>query len=144
MKTQKDWQKKTLDELEGVRTRILQEDSYLLMTITQLRAEKPLCEFDIEDLRILIGQSIGLKFLIPIAIEELEKDILVEGDFYEGDLLKAILTSNTTTYWREEKENWTKICSLFEQNKDKLESFDTTKSIRDGWFDSYKEFLKIH
>ena len=143
MKNKKDWQKKTLDELEGVKTKVLHDDSYLLTTITQLRAKKPLCEFDIEDLRILIGQSIGLKFLIPIAIEELEKDILVEGDFYEGDLLKSVLTSETK-YWQEEKENWAKICLLFEKNKNKLKSFDTTKTIREGWFDSYEAFLKIH
>jgi hypothetical protein len=45
----------------------------------------------VENLRILIGQSIGLLFLIPLALEQLEKNPLAEGDFYPGDLLCAVL-----------------------------------------------------
>ncbi len=40
----------------------------------------------------MISQDIGTKFLVPLAIEILSKNPLVEGDFYEGDLLKSVLT----------------------------------------------------
>jgi len=143
MNERKNWSNKTLDALEGVKTKILQDDSYLLMTCTRLRVTKPLSEFEIEDLRILIGQSIGLKFLIPLAIEELEKNILAEGHFYEGDLLKFVLMSDVK-YWKQEKENWNKIVNLYQKNQDIIASFDTSREIRDGIHFSYLNFSKIH
>lgn len=64
--------------------------SYLTTTCYQLR-KKPLSEFEVEDLRIMIGQGFGLPYLLPMAIEVLRKDPLAEGDFYPGDLLLAVL-----------------------------------------------------
>jgi hypothetical protein len=136
------WPNKTLDQLERVKTEVLRDTSYLLITITKLRAKKPLCEFEIEDLRILIGQSIGLPFLIPLAIEELEKDILAEGDFYEGDLLKSVLTSDVN-YWKSAQENWNKIIQIYKNNRDYIASFDTTRKIRDEIHFAYLAFSQI-
>ena len=39
----------------------------------------------------MIGQGIGLKHLLPMAVEELKKNPLAEGDYYEGDLLIQVL-----------------------------------------------------
>lgn len=55
---------------------------------------KPIKDFSIEDLRLMIGQNTGLPYLIPVAMEQLRENILAEGDYYEGDLLKAVLTSD--------------------------------------------------
>lgn len=52
---------------------------------------KPLCDFSIEDLRLGIGQKMGLKFLLPLAVQRLESDPLVSGNFYPGDLLPNVL-----------------------------------------------------
>ncbi len=112
------------------------------MTCSQLR-KKPLKDFSVEDLRIMIGQNIGLLFLIPLAIESLENDILSEGDYYEGDLLLIVLNSDPD-YWKKELENWKKICQLFEENKEGLETFDTSKSIKRDWFQSFESFSKIN
>jgi hypothetical protein len=59
----------------------------------------PLRNLTIEQLRLLISQSIGLDFLLPIALDFLEKNILSEGDFYAGDLLESILKINKN-YWK--------------------------------------------
>ena len=85
----------------------------------------------------MIGQNIGLNFLIPIAIEKLKQNILAEGDFYEGDLLKSVLTSETD-YWKRENENWSLICDLFKENENKLDY--TFKDL----FKSYRIFEKIN
>ena len=50
----------------------------------------PVENLSIEQLRLLISQRIGLKFIVPVAIDQLEKNILSEGDYYEGDLLITI------------------------------------------------------
>ena len=139
----KHWPNKTLDELEGVKTKIIRNDSYLLMTCSRLRAKKPLNEFEIEDLRILIGQSIGLKFLIPLAIEELEKNILAEGHYYEGDLFHSV-TFSDANYWKENKEQWNQVCTIFDKNLELLESFGRIAKVKSDWFPHYNDFLKIH
>jgi contact-dependent growth inhibition (CDI) system CdiI-like immunity protein len=66
------------------------DGSTLVTRCTQLR-RKPLAELTVEDLRIMLGQEIGVPILLPLAIEILTADPLAEGDFYPGDLLVAVL-----------------------------------------------------
>ena len=58
----------------------------------------PVKNLSIEQVRLLLGQSIGVRFLLPKALEFLQNDILSEGDFYPGDLLSSVL--------RLEEINW--------------------------------------
>lgn len=81
----------TLEEIEGVRWPDAgPDDSYLVRTCTALR-RKPIGEFDPEDLRIMIGQEIGLDTLVPMAVGVLTRDPWAEGDMGPGDLLRAVL-----------------------------------------------------
>jgi hypothetical protein len=52
---------------------------------------KPLGAFTIENLRLAIGQQMGLRYLIPMAMIHLRQDPLSQGDFYPGDLLWSVL-----------------------------------------------------
>jgi len=52
---------------------------------------KPLTDFTVEDLRIMIGQQLSLGQLLSIAFERLQADPLAEGDCYPGDLLASSL-----------------------------------------------------
>ena len=101
-KYENNWQEKSLENLENDYWREPTYDSNLVKTCHSLR-KKPIKDFEIEDLRIMIGQNIGLKFLIPVALDKLRDNILAEGDYYEGDLLKAVLTSETE-FWNTEPE----------------------------------------
>ncbi|MCX4681869.1 contact-dependent growth inhibition system immunity protein [Streptomyces sp. NBC_01433] len=51
-------------------------------------------ELTVEDMRLLIGQDIGLPYLLPLALEVLRENRMANGHMYEGDLLSAVLTSN--------------------------------------------------
>jgi hypothetical protein len=62
---------------------------HLIVTCYQLR-KKPIEDFTTEDLRIMIGQNIGLQFLMPKAVTVLEDNPLAEGDLYPGDLLTSV------------------------------------------------------
>lgn len=141
-KFENNWTSKSLESLEKDIGGEPEYDSYLVTTCHRLR-KKQLKDFDIEDLRIMIGQNIGLKFLIPLAVDRLNENILAEGDFYEGDLLKAVLTSETS-YWREDTENWKNIIDLFKSKIETLNNTDTTSKIREEWFDAFSEFKKIN
>jgi hypothetical protein len=64
---------------------------------------KPIDEFTVEDLRLMIQQQIGLRYLVPIALQHLREDPLAEGDFYPGDLLAAILRVDGA-FWQQKPD----------------------------------------
>lgn len=64
--------------------------TFLVRCCTELR-RKPLSEFTVEDLRVLLGQEIGVAALLPLAVGVLLRDPLAEGDHYPGDLLATVL-----------------------------------------------------
>jgi hypothetical protein len=84
----------TLEQLEGSIWPSPDYDSYLVSTVHRLR-KKPLAEFTVEDLRIMIGQGVGLPHLIERAVAILERQPLAEGDFYPGDLLSSVVSAET-------------------------------------------------
>ena len=61
-----------------------------------------IAELTNEQIRLLISQKIGVEYLVGIALEKLERNILTECDFYEGDLLIAV-SSLPTEFWNDNK-----------------------------------------
>jgi hypothetical protein len=51
----------------------------------------PLCELGPSDLRLLLGQQIGLEYLVPKALELVADRPLQEVELYPGDLLSVLL-----------------------------------------------------
>ena len=79
----------TLEELESDVWGPPEYDSHLVRRCHELR-RKDLADFTTEDLRIMLGQRIGVPFLLPPAVDVLVADPLAEGDFQPGDLLRAV------------------------------------------------------
>jgi hypothetical protein len=88
---------KTLEQLDGERWGKPAFPSHVVTEVHRLRLV-PLEAFTTENLRIMIGQQLGLQYLLPLAIERLEGDPWISGDFFKGDLLKAVL-SVKPTFW---------------------------------------------
>jgi len=63
---------------------------------------------------VLIGQNIGLRWLIPLALERLIEDPLAEGDFFPGDLLCAVLRADED-YWRANPRLHSTVASIAEK-----------------------------
>ena len=61
---------------------------------------KPLRDFTVEDLRIMIGQQLSLPQLVPLALERLQPDPLAEADCYPGDLLASVLRIDAA-FWQQ-------------------------------------------
>jgi hypothetical protein len=93
---------KTLDQLEGVVWGEPTFDPYLVTTCHRLRT-KPVDEFSVEDLRIMIGQKIGLPHLVPLAVAVLEREPLAGGDYYPGDLLANVIGA---VEWLQSNPEW--------------------------------------
>src|SRR5258708_62640 len=129
---------KSLQELEGIDWGEPIYDSYLVTTVYSLR-HKPLNDFTIEDLRIVIGQNFSLPFLIPLALEQLEKDPLAQGDFYPGDLLLNVARSDSD-YWRHHKT----VLELFIPILERGIQAQATLEWYDRDIEDLKDFLRIH
>jgi hypothetical protein len=71
--------------------------SYLVRRSTELR-RKPVSAFTVEDLRIMLGQAVGVAALLPRAVQVLCADPLAEGDYYPGDLLTVVLRLPNTAW----------------------------------------------
>jgi hypothetical protein len=65
-------------------------DTRLAAEVLRLRTV-PVADLTTENLRLLIGQQVGLSVLVPLAVQQLQRDPLAEGDYYPGDLLASLL-----------------------------------------------------
>jgi hypothetical protein len=133
-------EKQTIEELENDRWQEPpKESSSLIKTCFQLRKKK-IKDLSVEDLRVLIGQDIGLIYLIPIAIDVLKENPFVEGNYYEGDLLKSVLTSDKT-FWKKNPNYKTLLIKKLELIMyNDLDQLDTTEQIKQELRQSYIEF----
>lgn len=120
MKLENKWEEKTVEQLEKKTWNSINKDeeSYLVRQCHELR-KKQIEKFTTEDLRIMIGQEIGLEFLIPKALQVLKKDLYAEGDFFEGDLLKNVLEINTI-FWDNHKSYWLELNDLIKNEREKI------------------------
>jgi hypothetical protein len=82
----------TLEILEGREWAEAGFHSSLVSTCHRLWT-KPVSKFTVEELRIMIGQGMGLPHLVPRALGLLERDPLAEGDCYPGDLLLSVMSA---------------------------------------------------
>lgn len=110
----------TLEELEKEVWGEASYDSSLVKKCHSLR-KKQLRNFDIEGLRIMIGQKMGLPYLIPLAIEKLTENILAEGDLYPGDLLKSVL-SVKEDFWKEHPLLWKNVKELVNNHREIIDN----------------------
>jgi hypothetical protein len=82
---------KTLNELEGISFPIPPKDASGLVQKIYLSRNKSFSKLDAEDLRILISQKQALAFVLPKALDILKSNPFISGDYYDGDLLEAVL-----------------------------------------------------
>lgn len=94
---------RSLEELEHDCWPAPEADTTRLIATAHALRRRPIGELTVEDMRLLIGQSIGLPYLLPLAVEVLRENPMAEGHMYEGDLLSAVLTRNPAV-WTESSE----------------------------------------
>ena len=89
---------RTLEQLEAFPWPAPDEESTPMIERCHALRKIPIGRLSPADLRLLLGQAIGAKFLMPLALELLEADPLTEAEYYPGDLLKAAM-SLPAEYW---------------------------------------------
>ncbi|MDX3800048.1 contact-dependent growth inhibition system immunity protein [Streptomyces sp. AK04-3B] len=89
---------RSLEELEHDRWPASSADAGRLVATAHVLRRRPIGELAVEDLRLLIGQDVGLPYLLPLALELLRDNPMAEGHLYEGDLLAAVLTRSPSAW----------------------------------------------
>jgi hypothetical protein len=130
---------KTFEQLDKTYWGEISPDNTGLTNKILLLRKKPLKHFDIGDLRLMIGQSFYLDYLIPMAIEKLQENSLAEGDYYEGDLLKSVLDSDPD-FWIANKDHWSTMIKIYEANKALFDADNSYRQIRK----SFERFKSIN
>jgi hypothetical protein len=109
--------------------------TFLIRRCHELRT-KPLNAFTVEDLRIMIGQQIGLRDLVPLALDRLRSDPLVQGDYYPGDLLAGVLRVDAA-FWEPRLDSEVEVRRLAESLRERAE-------LEPGLRDLIETFIRDH
>jgi hypothetical protein len=80
---------------------------------------KPLVDFTVEDLRIMIGQQVALGRMVALSLDRLQPDSLVEDDF-PGDLLASVLQVDAV-FWERSPDLDVEVRRLTERLDERLE-----------------------
>ncbi|HVI46447.1 MAG TPA: contact-dependent growth inhibition system immunity protein [Chitinophaga sp.] len=92
------WRYKSLEQLENKSWEPATDKDTVLAKRCIALSKIPVIKLTASDLRVLIGQSFNPDYLVPLAIEKLKDDVMVEADLYPGDLLKNVLNV-PPTFW---------------------------------------------
>lgn len=94
------FRERSLEELEGQRWPDPPADATGLVRAVHRLRKRPIGSLTADELRRLIGQDVGLQWLLPLALEILRETAPAgaAGGFYDDDLLSAVLTRSPETW----------------------------------------------
>jgi hypothetical protein len=114
-KLENNWRQKTLENLEKDYWGEPNFDSYLVKRTHEIR-KLPLSKLTNDDIAMMLRQKFSLDYMVPLAIDKLQIDILASGySSDEGAILKAILKL-PADFWNLNIDYWKKIDKLLKDN----------------------------
>ena len=133
----------TLEQLDGHNWGEPEWQSHLVLECHRLR-RVPLREFTPANLRMMVGQSINLESLAPLALHVLSEDPLIEAELYPGDLLGALLHSEGS-FWRAHQELRMVLAMVVESARIGLKALDKSErgSAPESLYDAISRFQRI-
>jgi hypothetical protein len=114
----------TLEELDGQRWAPPDVETSLAQTVHRLR-RVPLGQFEPRDLWVMIGQGVGLPYLIPKALTLLERDAFVEADVSTGDLLIQVFGVDDA-FWQKSPALRRRAVAVLDTALDRVHALDVT------------------
>lgn len=132
MKTlENNWRQKSIENLEKDFWGQSPEDSTPLVDKVHRLRTIQIEKLEPKDLRLLIGQNVGLEFLIPVALDILRDNIFADTELYKGDLLKMVITVDNK-FWNDNKELKDQLDGLLNSYSD-----EDKEKFRKGKFDEW-------
>lgn len=117
---------KSIEELENDFWGEPTFDSYVVTTCHRAR-KKPIKLLSKEEIRCLIGQKTGLKFLLPIAVDILKNEPLIDITYFKGDLLLTLLRLEISD-WEYNQNELKKFIILLQDNRPQIEKCEEISS----------------
>jgi hypothetical protein len=132
----------TLEQLENdVWPEPKPEEATRLVTTCHRLRRKDIDDFSTEDLRVMLGQGIGLPHLAPLAIAILEDNPLIEGDLYPGDLLTALIRERNYAAL----EPWTqRLLPICRAAAERMDPFTARSDLMDALHFYIKRHFRSH
>ncbi len=96
---------------------------------------KPVGELTDGEIRTAMGQQFSLAILVPMALDRLRQNPLLEADLFEGDLLKSVL-SVKPAFWLQQPGLW------HEANEIALAALALAVDFDDAWHEHVKPDLQ--
>ncbi|GLZ32621.1 hypothetical protein Lesp02_48090 [Lentzea sp. NBRC 105346] len=108
----------TLAQLAGDRwSKPGPESTWVYRELHKLR-RRPVRQLCPMDLRELVTHHVALEFTVPLALEEVEEDPLVEAYMYSGDLLASILYVDHS-FWEDHACLRDRVSAVLDQLRDR-------------------------
>lgn len=99
-------------------------------------------DYSTDDIRFMILQRIGLKILVPVALNYLKDNLLLEAKYYEGDLLHSILII-PKPFWTSNLNLYSELYQLLLKNKDLLLKLNSYYEADKKLIQDYNLFLQV-
>lgn len=110
---------RSLEELDATRWPPAPAGATAFVTRCYDLRKIPIGQLKAGDLRVLIGQGIGTEHLLPLALDLLSENALIEGDHYPGDLLRAAMSTDSA-FWVRHQDEKTRLASIAAGAKSEL------------------------
>lgn len=104
---------------------------------------KPLKHYTPEDIHFMLVQGSGLKYMVPLAIEILNSDVLIKAESYPSDLLSTVMFI-PEKFWKENPNYYNQVYKLIQSNRNKIDDFHSTKSIEGYLRSALNNFLNLN
>lgn len=121
---------KSIEEIENDFWGNVPDNATSIVRSTYELRKKMLSMLDLDDMRLLIGQSIGLEVLIPHSLDFIADNPFVEALYFEGDLFKNIVFTDRT-YWEKNPEIKLRLLNLFDKHKNQFDDIDMEDDLKD-------------
>ena len=102
--------------------------------------KKDLSEFELDDIRFMIVQKVGLDHLVPIALNFLKENLLTEAYYYEGDLLHSLLLI-PKSFWEGNTALYKEALNVLLSNKDQLATLNVRYDVDKKLLQAYEQFI---
>ena len=123
------WRQKTLEDLEKEFWGEPTYDSYLVKRTHEIR-KLPLDDLPNDDIAMMLRQKFSLDYIVPLAIEKLQVDVLAHGDTGSEGAIMDAMVKIPADYWHSNKDYWKIIRKLLDDNRTvwtfKRDNFDNS------------------
>ncbi|WP_121356793.1 contact-dependent growth inhibition system immunity protein [Flavisolibacter nicotianae] len=132
---------RSLEELENDFWNVPSEFPTKLVESVFLLRRKPIYNLDANEIRILLSQNVGLKYIVPLAISLLNRNVYEEALYYPGDLLLTLLKVEES-FWLKNIQQKNELIKLINKKRPNIIKSDILdEDIKNEILDKFQKLV---